>query len=50
MIDELTFNASDNDGAPESPISLQMECDWIIINKPNSLIKSLTGSIEWVMN
>ena len=30
--DELTFNPSDNDVAPESPILLQMECDSIIIN------------------
>ena len=30
--DELTFNASDNDLAPESPILFQMECDSIIIN------------------
>ena len=32
MRDELTFNASDNDVAPESPKKLQMECDWMIIN------------------
>ena len=25
MSDELTFNASDNDAAPDSPISLEME-------------------------
>ena len=30
--DELTFNASDNDVAPDSPILLEMECDSIIIN------------------
>ena len=30
--DELTFNASDNDVAPDEPILLQMECDWITIN------------------
>ena len=30
--DELTFNPSDNDVAPDSPILLQMECDSIIIN------------------
>ena len=30
--DELTFNPEDNDVAPDEPILLQMECDWIIIN------------------
>ena len=33
MRDELTFNAEDNDVAPDSPISFQMECNWIIINQ-----------------
>ena len=26
--DELAFNASDNDVAPDSPITLQIECDF----------------------
>ena len=30
--DELTFNPSDNDVAPDEPILLEMECDSIIIN------------------
>ena len=33
MSDELTFNASDNDVAPESPVSVQMECDSVSINQ-----------------
>ena len=48
--DELTFNASDNDVAPESPILFEMECDSIIINWSYSLINSIAGPIEWVMN
>ena len=31
VIDELTFNASDNDAAPDSPILFEMEYDSIII-------------------
>ena len=50
MSDELTFNASDNDVAPESPILLQIEYDWIIMNQSYSIINSLPGSIEWGMN
>ena len=46
MSDELTFNPSDNDDAPDSPIKLQMECDSIIINQSHSIINSLPGSIE----
>ena len=30
--DELTFNAEDNDVAPDEPILFKMECDSIIIN------------------
>ena len=30
--DELTFNTSDNEVAPDDPILLQMGCDSIIIN------------------
>ena len=48
--DELTFNASDNDVAPDSPILLEMECDWIIVNQSYSIINSFSGPIEWVMN
>ena len=48
--DELTFNASDNDVAPDSPILFQMECDSIIINLSYSIINSIPGSNEWVMN
>ena len=50
MRDELTFSASDNDVAPDSPILFQMECDSTIINQSYSLINSLPGPIEWVMN
>ncbi len=46
MSDELTFNASDNDVAPDEPISLQIECDSIVINQSYSIIKSHTGPIE----
>ena len=46
MSDELTFNADDNDVAPESPILLQMECDSIIINLSYSIINSIPGPIE----
>ena len=30
--DELTFSASDNEHAPESPIMLIMECDMLMNN------------------
>ena len=46
MSDELTFNASDNDVAPDEPILLEMECDSIIINYSYSIIKSIPGTIE----
>ena len=46
MRDELTLNASDNDVAPDSPISLEMECGSIIINQSYSIINSLPGPIE----
>ena len=46
MSDELTFNTSDNDVAPDSPILLQMECGSIIINQSYSLINSLPVPIE----
>ena len=46
MSDELTFNASDNDVAPDSPILLEMECDSIIINQSYSIINSISGPIE----
>ena len=48
--DEFTFNAFDNDVAPDVPILLQMECYWIIINQSYSIINSILGTIEWVMN
>ena len=46
MSDELTFNPSDNDVAPDEPILLEMECDSIIINQLYSIINSQTGPIE----
>ena len=46
MRDELTFNAEDNDAAPDEPILLQKESDSIIINQSHSIIKFLSGSIE----
>ena len=46
MRDELTSNASDNDVAPDEPISLEMECDSIIINQSHSIINSNAGPIE----
>ena len=46
MSDELTFNASDNDDAPESPMLLKMECVSTIINWSYSIINSFPGSIE----
>ena len=48
--DELTFNAEDNDVAPDEQMLLKMECDSIIINYPHSIINSISGSIEWGMN
>ena len=46
MSDELTFNPSDNDVIPESPILLKMECDSVIINETHPIIKSFPGPIE----
>ena len=45
--DELTFNASDNDVAPDDPILFKMECDSII----NQLIifnNKLSINCNWV--
>ena len=46
MSDELTFNPSDIDVAPDEPVLFQMGCDSIIINKTNSVINSFR--INWV--
>ena len=50
MSDELTFNAFDNDVVPDDPILSELECDSIIINLLYSIINSIPGPIEWVMN
>ena len=44
---ELTFNASDNDVAPDGPVFFQMECDSMIINQSYSIIISIHKS-KWV--
>ena len=46
MSDELTFNPSDNDVAPDEPIFLQMKYDSIIINQSYSMINTFPGPIE----
>ncbi len=48
MSDELTFNASDNDVAPDSPILLQMKCDSIIINQSIIFENKITLRSNWV--
>ena len=46
MSDELTFNPSDNDVAPDGPIKLEMECDSTIIYRPYPTINSFPGPTE----
>ena len=46
MSDELTFNAFDNDVAPECPNLLQKENYKKVIDKSYSTINSVPGSIQ----
>ena len=46
MRDELTFNAEDNDVAPDDPISLEME--WLNNNQLIIFNNKLNPSSNWV--
>ena len=45
---ELTFSASDNDDAPDSPILLKLECDMIINNEWNIMKSKVQHRFNWI--